>query len=112
MKVLPKSASCSITGWLSPEDALTVLAINNSQTAGSKFLLWSRQQECVALFPAVDFEIIDGRLSKSWIASVDLNGYIYLAPPEWHGDFWDRYNDDEPAATKAFYQVMNKIESE
>lgn len=111
MKIILKPDSRVPDGWLPRNEVLTVLAINNDST-GTKFLLWSKQQECAALFPATDFEIVDGGLSRSWIASMDLTGYIFLAPPEWQLDFWDRYNEGEPTAAEEFYKVMTKIEGE
>lgn len=67
MKVVPKEQAKSIENWLSPKEAVTVLAVYSSSTTGSRFLLWSKKQSAVALFPAMDFELIDDSLPRTYL---------------------------------------------
>lgn len=86
VKVIPKRDAKSAAGWLKPEEVLTVLAISNTSTEGAKYLIWSDMQESAALFPASDFEIAESTISRRWVAGIDANGFIYLAPSRWQVD--------------------------
>lgn len=103
MKVVVKRGSVSATGWLPMDMELSVLAVMSDSASGTKYLLWSEQQNSPALFPANEFEIVDGSLPEAWRLSLDLNGYAYLAPFGWHASgFWERYYDGEPEAVRVF----------
>lgn len=103
MKVIPRPNASSAAGWLTDGEQLVVLAMSNAKSHGTRYLLWSTQQEAAALFPAVDFEITDSSLSESWVASLEDTGYVYLAPRVWHLDgFWERYHEGDSAAEQAF----------
>lgn len=103
MKVIVKAEARSAIEWLPANQTLTVLAVSSFASVGSKYLIWSEAQQCPALFPASDFEIVDSHLPAVWIASLDLNGYIHLAPPCWHEvGFWERYYEGEHDAELVF----------
>lgn len=110
MKVVAKPGAKSIIGWLDSEKVLTVLAISSNRTEGSEFLIWSEPNDSAALFPASDFMIKDGSLPPIWVATIDANGFVFLAPREWQVDgFWERYHDGEASAESAFMDGMTSI---
>lgn len=110
MKVVPKPNAKGPGGWLEPNESLTVLAISAVATEGAKYLIWSRKQNSAALFSGFDFEIVDASLSPRWVAGLDANGFIYLAPRDWQTiGFWERYYDGEAGAAQIFEREMKAI---
>ena len=113
MKVTLSPSAKSGYGWFDPSEVLIVLAANSVPSGGSRFLLWSEKQSTAALFPVSDFEIMDNRLPSAWVAKVDLNGYLELAPPEWlSADFWERFHNGDPEAEATFKKEVAAIKCE
>lgn len=110
MKVIPRPDTKSPVGWLEPDKTVPVLAVNITATEGAKYLIWSNAQQSVALFPASEFEIVDDKLSRRWVASLDANGFIYLAPRGWHvHGFWEDYYGGVPSAERVFEDEMREL---
>lgn len=113
MKVVSIPGAKSSVGWLKPEETLTVLAISNVGAEGTKYLIWSDEQDSIALFPASDFKIVDSTLSRRWVAGIDANGFIYLAPSAWQmNGFWESYYDGVPSAERTFKDEMAALVNE
>ncbi|GGY08498.1 hypothetical protein GCM10007160_39800 [Litchfieldella qijiaojingensis] len=113
MKVVAKSNAESVAGWLETGKVFTVLAVSSVETEGSRFLIWSEKQESLALFPASDFEIKDAKLSRRWVASLDSNDFICLAPEKWQVDgFWEKYYDGDTVAEKIVEEEIRQMHSE
>ena len=113
MKVIAKPSAPSAAGWLDEDESLTVLAVSAAPLEGVKYLLWSAKQETVALFPVVDFEVMDRQLSPRWIFSSGFQGGFYLGPEAWQVDgFWERYHDGDSIAEQVFEEEKSLIFSE
>ena len=105
MRVIAKVSAPSIVGWLEKGKCLTVLALSVAPHEEVKFLLWSDKQESVALFPGIDFDVVDGRLSQRWVFNLDSQGFVNLAPKLWLLDnFWEKYHDGDLWAERVFEQ--------
>ncbi len=103
MKVIAKESALSVVGWIGHGDVLPVLAIHSGGPEGARFLLWSKLQNAAALFPAIDFLVVDASISFAWVASIEDGGHIYLAPPDWHAeDFWELYYSGDENAELQF----------
>ena len=108
--VRPRDSAQSAEGWFHFGTAVPVLAISVHPADCMKFLLWSTINESVALFPATDFEVVDGAVPASWHAKSWDNGFIELSPPEWQSpNFWERYNDDDPHAIALFESIAREL---
>lgn len=96
--------------WFDDGEHLPVLAMVAASPDGAKFLLWSKKQASVGLFPVADFEIVDPILPAQWVAKTSLNGQIEFSPKEWQADgFWERYHDEEPNALGVFQKWFEAL---
>jgi hypothetical protein len=75
MRVLPKPLSKSAGGWLPLDEPSLVLSVQSAPGVGSQFLIWSNSQDCVALFPASEFEIVDP-IILPWRDETDLRSQL------------------------------------
>lgn len=113
MKVIAKPFAPSIAGWLEEGECLTVLAVSVAPHEEVKFLLWSDKQQSVALFSGIDFDVVDGCLSRRWVFNLDSRGFVYLAPDLWQLDeFWEKYHDGDLVAEQMFLQEKALIFAE
>jgi hypothetical protein len=110
MKVTRKqNAGCE--EWFAPDELVTVLMLSVSGTGGSQLLLWSNKQQGVGLFSPNDFNITDASLPAEWVAGIDLNGNIILAPRDWLiPGFWERYHESEVSAVSTFSKWRSVLE--
>ena len=52
-------------------------------------------------------------MSTTWVASLDLNGNVQIAPMAWVEDaFWDRYDSEYAVEMRVFDELMAKISAE
>lgn len=113
MRVKPGRFSASAVGWLSEVEASTVLAVTVSPSGCVNFLIWSNFQESLAIFPAKEFDVLDGSMSSRWVFCINCQGGVDLAPAAWQADgFWERYHDGDPLAESVFIEEMGLILSE
>lgn len=113
MKVRPGKFAASAVGWLSEVEASIVLAVSVSPSGCVNFLIWSDLQESVAIFPACEFDVLDGGISPRWVFCINRKGGVDLAPAAWQVDgFWEKYHDGDPLAEGFFRDEMEMIFSE
>jgi hypothetical protein len=111
MKVARKQ-SASLDEWFEPGDVAVVLMLTVSGSAGSEYLLWSKNQQSIGMFSPSEFEIVDGSLPGIWMASLDHNGNVALAPQEWlNAGFWERYHEEDADAMNSFKKWQAFLEN-
>lgn len=87
--------------WLTPGKTYLVLAIS-IVPEGVRYRIIADQPDTPALFPADQFEVVDGVLGSAWVFSIRAAG-IEIGPGRWSApDFWERYFDGDPQAIEAF----------
>src|SRR6266852_8318959 len=99
--------------WLTIGKRYTVLAVGNNGENGLLFRVMSDD----GLTPVVanwrEFKLVSSRLASTWIASLDENGNLMLAPKTWtRPGFWEDYFDRDPEAMRQFEQARKVIEAE
>ena len=113
MIVVARSDAQNIPVWFNDGERLPVLAIMLMPSGGPKFLLWSKKQLSIGLFPVIEFDVVDPTLPTQWVAKTGLNGQVELSPREWQIDgFWERYHDEDPEALKIFQQCWEALVGE
>lgn len=113
MKVVARTSSKDVPMWFDNEKILPVLAFFLMPSSGPKFLLWSKKQLTVALFPIADFEVVDPTLPAQWIAKTAPNGHIEFSPKDWQADgFWGGYHEGDPEAAQIFHRCYEALVSE
>jgi hypothetical protein len=115
MKVILREDVTGYGGWLNPGQVYTVLSVERSG-AHAHLRLWADRQETCALFPAMDFRVVDAHLSRLWLVDADYlheYGGVNLLPIEWQSrGFLERYYDGDPGAVEIFERCMREILAE
>jgi len=89
--------------WLRTGSNYAVQAIYFDQQQGARYRIISDDAGTPALFPVIDFTIVDGSLPASWCAHVHANGDFELSPPAWlEQGFWVRFFDNDADAKRVF----------
>ena len=55
------------------------------------------------------FEIIDSSIPPDWMCEPSGNGYYYILPKEFMGDFWSDFVDGNRNAEETFTHVLEKL---
>ena len=68
------------------------------------------EESTPALYQPEMFEILSGRIPRTWVASSPSPGCISLEPAAWsHAGFWEKYFDQDPEALATFEEECRKI---
>jgi hypothetical protein len=98
--------------WLTVGKTYTVLAISASPGREILLRLIGDDGDTAGLFSSDMFETIDTRLPPTWIAKLDTDGTLELAPAEWMREgFWEDYFNGDPSAISAFEGARRIIEA-
>jgi len=96
--------------WLTLGKNYHVLTLSVSDAGSIEYRLISDNNNTPALFPAVQFKIIEPTLPRTWVVERIGESYLELAPQSWLDEgFWERFFDGDPSAVAIYEREKCKI---
>ncbi len=108
MKV--KAGPLAKEGWFA-EAEYVVLGITMHPKWGCRFIV-EESPDNPGLHPYGEVVLTDGRVPTLWHAAIDEDGSFSLQPEEWTAEFWQAYENGDPAAWEVYRKVKQRLEKE
>jgi hypothetical protein len=97
--------------WLHQKCIYAIQSIYIDPNESCKYRILANEPNTPALFPAVDFEIVDGTMPPSWVVYDLGNRKFVIGPAAWTvSGFWERYFDDDQEARQKFEIYCTRID--
>lgn len=94
-----------------PAGDYVVLGLRVSPRGELRFIV-EESPETPALFAPGEIVLTDNNIPPSWKAGFEDDGEFWLEPVEWSAEFWDAYENGDPAAWEIYRKVKERVEKE